>query len=172
MFRGGVSPARAAQVQVDQKTYQLLPYDDLYFQATTRGGRVMDHILANKAGLKRTTDTAGNVGLIGGLGLAATQRGDAQVAGLGLAAAGLLSKVVSGSTTPEADIRSWDNLPLFLSFAALELSPGQHTLTIDFLDQASRVLAGHTKTITINVPPAPTDKVVYVSDKSSTPQTQ
>jgi len=170
MFRAAVSPARAAQVQVDQKTYQLHAYDDLYFQATTRGGRVMDHILANKAGFKRTTDVVGDVGLVSGLVLAT--RKDTEVAGLGVAAAGLLSKIVSASTRPEADIRSWDNLPLFLSFAALELPPGPHTVTVDFLDEGNRLLAGQTKTITINVPAAPADKVVYVSDKSSTPQTQ
>jgi tetratricopeptide (TPR) repeat protein len=170
MFHAGISAAHAAQVQVDQKNYQLRPYDDLYFQATTRGGRVMDHILANKAGFKRATDTAGNVGLIGGLVLA--QRRETQGAALGLAAAGLLSKITSASTTPEADIRSWDNLPLFLSFAALELSPGPHTITVDFLDQAGRALPGQTKTINITVPAASGDKVVFVSDKSSTPQNQ
>ena len=173
MFRAGASPARAAQVKVDengQQAYQLRPYDDLYFQATTRGGRVMDHILANKAGFKRTTDTVGNAALVSGAVLA-TQR-DTQFAGLGVAAFGLLSKITSGSTTPEADIRCWENLPLYLTFAALELPPGPHTLTIDFLDDAGRLLGGQTKVITITVPPAPADKVVYVSDKSSTPQTQ
>jgi hypothetical protein len=43
---------------------------------------------------------------------------------------------------------------------------------VDFLDQANRPLAGQSKTITINVPAAPADKVVYVSDQSSTPQNQ
>jgi hypothetical protein len=84
----------------------------------------------------------------------------------------LIGKITAASTTPEADIRSWDNLPLFLSFAALELAPGQHTLTIDFLDEGNRLLAGQTKTITITVPAAGADKVVYVSDKSLTPQNQ
>ena len=83
----------------------------------------------------------------------------------------MLSKIASASTTPEADIRSWDNLPLYLSFAAVELSPGQYVATVDFLDEANRLLPGLTKTITINVPPGPGDKVVYVSDKSVTPQT-
>src|SRR5439155_7507233 len=138
--------------------------------ATTRGGRVMDHILANKAGFKRTTDAVGNAALLSGLAL--SQRRETQSAALGVAAFGLLSKITSGSTTPEADIRSWDNLPLFLSFAALELPPGSHTVTVDFLDDANRLLAGQTKTITINVPAAPADKVVYVSDKSLTPQIQ
>lgn len=170
MFRVGASPARAAQVQVEQKNFQLQPYDDLYFQATTRGGRVMDHILANKAGFKRATDVVGDAGLVSGLVLAT--RKDTQAAGLGVAAFGLLSKVASGITTPEADIRSWDNLPLYLSFAALELPPGEHTLTVDFLDAGNRLLAGQTKSITVNVPAGAGDKVIFVSDKSSTPQTQ
>ncbi len=166
MFRQGRTPIRAVQVQVDGQTYKLRPYDDLYFQATTRGGRVMDHILANKASFKTATDAAGDAGLVGGLVLA--QRRQTQEAALGLAAAGLISKIVSATTTPEADTRSWDNLPLFLTFAALELPPGTHTLVLDFLDETNRLLSGQTKTVTINVPPG-RDKVVYVSDKSKTP---
>jgi tetratricopeptide (TPR) repeat protein len=166
MFREGRTPIRTVQVQVDGKTYKLRPYDDLYFQATTRGGRVMDHILANKASFRTATDAAGDAGLIGGLVL--SQQRQTREAALGLAAAGLLSKIVSATTTPEADTRSWDNLPLYLTFAALELPPGTHTLTVDFLDEANRMIAGQTKTITVNVP-ADSDKVVYVSDKSKTP---
>ena len=169
MFRGGVSPVRSAQVRVAQKTFQLRPYDDLYFQATTRGGRVMDHILANKAGFKRTTDTVGNAALVSGLILA--QRKETQAAGLGAAAFGILSKITAASTTPEADVRSWDNLPMYLSFAALELPPGPHTITVDFLDEHNRALAGLTKTLTVTVEPGAKDKVIYVSDQSITPQT-
>jgi len=169
MFNQHPTRIRSAQLQLAGKSYQLRPYDDLYFQATTRGGRVMDHILANKAGFKRTTDTVGDAALISGAVLA--QRKETQTAALGAAAFGLLSKIASASTTPEADIRSWDNLPLYLSLAAVELSPGQYVATVDFLDEANRLLPGLTKTITINVPPGPGDKVVYVSAKSVTPQT-
>lgn len=170
MFRAGTTPIRVVQVQVAGKTFQLRPYDDLYFQATTRGGRVMDHILANKAKFKSTTDTVGNAALIGGLVLAPNR--NTQGAALGLVAAGLLSKIASGATAPEADIRSWDNLPLYMTFAALELPPGQYTATVDFLDGANRILLGLTKTVTFTVPAGPADKVLYVSDKSTTPQTQ
>ncbi len=170
MFRAGTTPIRVVQVQVAGKTFQLRPYDDLYFQATTRGGRVMDHILANKAKFKSTTDTVGNAALIGGLVLAPNR--NTQGAALGLVAAGLLSKIASASTAPEADIRSWDNLPLYMTFAAFELPPGQYTATVDFLDGANRILLGLTKTVTFTVPAGPADKVLYVSDKSITPQTQ
>jgi len=166
MFRHGPSPARTVQVQIDGQTYQVRPYDDLYFQATTRGGRVMDHVLANKASFKEGTDVGGTTALITGGVLTTSGQRDAQYAGLGLLAAGLISKIVSASTVPAADIRSWDNLPLYLGFATFELPPGKHTATIDFLDEQNRKLNGYTKTVSFEIIPGK-DQVVYLSDKSS-----
>ena len=80
-------------------------------------------------------------------------------------AAGLISKIVSASTKPAADTRTWSNLPLYLSFAAFELPPGQHTATVDFLDEQNRKISGLTKTVKFEVTSG-TDKVIYVSDKS------
>ena len=168
MFREGKTPIESVQLQIAGKTYRLRPYDNLYFQATTRGGRVMDHILANKASFKTATSVAGDAALISGVVLAHGH--DTKEAGLGLAAAGLISKIISAGTTPEADTRSWDNLPLYLSFGAFALPVGEHVATVDFLDGANRLISGFTKTITLRVP-AEADKVVYVSDKSKTSQT-
>ena len=165
MFRHGPNQARVLQVQIGGQSYQVRPYDDLYFQATTRGGRVMDHILANKASFKEGTDIGGDAALVSGAVLTTTRQREAQYAGLGLVAAGLISKIVSASTVPAADTRSWDNLPLYLAFAAFEVPLGQHTATIDFLDEQNRKIGGLTKTITFEITPG-TDKVVYVSDKS------
>ena len=72
---------------------------------------------------------------------------------------------------PEADTRSWENLPRYLSFADVPLPPGQHVATIQFLDAAGRVIPNLTKTITVNVTTTDHDKVVFVSDTSTTPQT-
>ena len=127
-------------------------------------------ILANKAGFKRTTDTVGNAALVSGLVLADSGHRETQTAALGAVAFGLISKLTSAGTTPEADIRSWDNLPLFLTFASIPLPPGQHAATVEFLDDGNRILPGLTKTITLSVPEGK-DKVVYVSDKSTSPQT-
>jgi hypothetical protein len=147
------------------------PYDDLGFQATTRGGRVMDHVLANKAVFKATTDAAGDVGIIGGAIAAQSRDHTTQDVGLGILAAGIVTKIVSGATTPAADTRGWDNLPHYLSFAALELPPGPHTATIEFLNRDGQPVPNLTKNITINVPDDKHDKVVFVSDASITPQT-
>ena len=165
------SPAVSAEIEVDGQKTQAAPYDDLYFQATTRGGRVMDHVLGNKAAFKSTTDAVGKTAIIGGA-IAASQRDrTSQEVGLGLIAAGVLSEIFSGATTPAADIRAWTNLPRYLSFASLSLSPGPHTAKIQFLDQAGHVLPNLTKIITLNVSSDGKDKVVFVSDKSTTPQT-
>jgi hypothetical protein len=171
-FRTFFSPVASADLKVDAYQIPIAPTDDVDFQATTRGGRVMDHILGNKAVFKSTTDTAGNVALIGGLATAAvSENRTAQEVGLGVAFAGLVSKVVSAATVPAADTRSWDDLPRYLSFASLPLPPGQHVATIQFLDASGRVLPNLTKTITVNITTTDHDKVVFVSDKSITPQT-
>jgi hypothetical protein len=166
------SVVKSAEFKVDGSTYPVAPTDDVWFQASTRGGRVMDHILGNKAVFKSTTDTIGNVALIGGLSTAAfSDNSTAQQVGLGVALAGLVSKAISASTTPQADTRSWDNLPRFLSFANLPLPPGDHVVTVEFRDGGGAIIANLTKTFTINLPADGKDKVVFVSDQSLTPQT-
>lgn len=166
-FIAGRSVAQSVVIKVGNQSLGLRPYDDITFQATTRGGRVMDHILANKAVFKSATDSAGTAGLIGGLMMAANSRDQTvQQAGLGLAAAGLVSKIFSAVTTPAADTRSWDNLPQYLSFAAVQLPPGEHTATIEFVDARGRPLSGLTRTVTLNVVPN-RDVVVFVSDRQS-----
>src|SRR5436309_30943 len=78
-FRPRPSPAYNAIVKLHGGTGKAVPYDDLLFQATTRGGRVMDHVLANKAVFKSATDTAGNAALISGAILATHH--DTEIAG-------------------------------------------------------------------------------------------
>lgn len=171
-FRVPHSPVASAQLRINGVTYPVAPTDDVYFQATTRGGRVMDHILGNKAVFKTTTDTVGSAALIGGLGAAAVSSDrTTQQVGLGIAMAGLLSKAISAATVPAADTRAWDNLPRYLSFAALPLPPGQHQATIEFKDAAGQVVPTFTKVFTLHIPADGRDKVVFVSDQSATPQT-
>jgi tetratricopeptide (TPR) repeat protein len=170
----GTSQAQEVKIHIGPQTLHLGPYDDLNFQATTRGGRVMDHILGNKAVFKSATDAAGDAAILSGAVLAGAGAGGHSAAdevGAGLIIAGVISKIVSAATTPKADTRTWDNLPVYLSFGSLQLAPGQYTATVDFLDPQRRTLAGLSKTITFNVPDGTRDTVIYISDKSITPQT-
>jgi hypothetical protein len=171
-FRIARSPIIEARLRTGSINIPIAPCDDVYFQATTRGGRVMDHILGNKAVFKSTTDTVGNVALIGGLSTAAFS-GDrtAQQVGLGIALAGLISKAISAAANPEADIRTWDNLPQHISFASLTLPKGQHQLTFEFLDSSRQPMSNLTKIVNLEITDTETDKVVFVSDQSATPQT-
>ena len=159
----------SAVVRVEDKVVNIDPLDDLGFQATTRGGRVLDHVLANMAVFKGTTDAVGNAAIIGGAIAATSQNQTSEEVGLGLIAAGIISKVVSASTTPQADVRMWDNLPRYLSFTGLELPPGPHTLAVDFRDANGQLIPELTKTVTFDVSADKRDKVLFVSDKSKNP---
>lgn len=166
-FHTNPSPISGCWFRVANKAVRIGAYDDLNFQATTRGGRVMDHVLANKAVFKSATDSFGTAAIIGGAVAASSARNsDVGAVGLGLIAAGVLSKIVASATTPEADTRAWDNLPQYLSFAALELPPGEHVANIEFLDPAGNPISTLVKQVkfTVNAPGAG-DTALFISDR-------
>lgn len=161
----------SARLEIGGRRIALPPFDDLNFQAITRGGRVMDHVLGNKAVFKQASDTVGDVALMGAVVAADRPGRNTDKTALALATVGILSKIASSATTPQADIRSWDNLPQYLSFAALELPPGEHPATLEFLDAQGQPVRSLTQNITISVPPAdpsagakPSDVVVFLSE--------
>lgn len=173
------SAAASARLRIDGQTVPLAPMDDLYFQATTRGGRVMDYILGNKAVFKGTADTIGDVSLIGAA-IAHNEaerkryegesgRGSDQTA-LALAAIGAFSKVLSAATVARADVRAWDNLPRCLGFTALRLRAGDHAAEIEYLDADGRALEAHTREFTLHVPAdGDRDAVVFLSELAKNP---
>ncbi len=148
--------ATDARLAVADQTLELAPWDDVGVQATMRGGRVMDQILGNKAEFKQATDLAGDALLATAVTTAALGHGR-RTGELALATAtvGVATKIVSAETKPAADIRAWDNLPRYLSFAALRLRPGPHLAILTFYDPYGRPLPG-AQIFTITVPaPAP-----------------
>lgn len=169
------SPSRSARLVLDngRRIVPLPTYDDLGFQASTRGGRVMDHILGNKAYFKAGANVAGDVALAGAV-IANEQarrrerRGrdgdDANAAALGLGILGIISKVASAATQTEADTRQWNNLPQRLSFAALKLPPGEHSGRIEFLDRDGNVLVQRTQRVSFSVAADDRDTVVFLSE--------
>ncbi|MDR2675023.1 MAG: DUF4399 domain-containing protein [Opitutaceae bacterium] len=169
-FQPGPATAAAARLEIAGRAIALPAYDDLYFQATTRGGRVMDHILGNKAVFKTGADTVGDAALAGAYIAARGHGEDSGKAALALATVGLIGKLTAAATTPAADTRQWDNLPRYLGFHALRLPPGDHPATLTFLDAAGRPLAALTQrfTITVAAPPppgeAPRDTIIHRSE--------
>jgi tetratricopeptide (TPR) repeat protein len=88
---------------------------DVYYQASTRGGRPVQAILDGKAEFKDTTDTVGDAALA--TANVATQMANyggslaGSYVGLGMLAVGIVSKIASAATAPDADVRYWETLP-------------------------------------------------------------
>ncbi|MCL4176883.1 MAG: hypothetical protein KJ072_03940 [Verrucomicrobia bacterium] len=166
-FLPGSSKVKAVRMRVVDRVLEARPYDDLTFQATTRGGRVMDHVLANKAVFKQTTDSLGTGAIIGGAIMASQQGHDSPVdeIGAGLMVAGLLSKIISAAATPAADTRAWDNLPQYLSFTTSRLSPGDYDLEFEFMDGGGNPIVDRTRQVRVRVEPD-RETVVFVSDNN------
>ena len=96
---------------------------DVNFQATTRGGRPMDGILAGKAKFKDNADVAGDVAMTAGMmsvssGLLNDSSSQLQAGAL-FGLIGTIAKIASASTQPRADTRAWQPLPATLHAVAL-----------------------------------------------------
>jgi hypothetical protein len=74
-----------------------------------------------------------------------------------LAGAALISVLFSAATTPEADIRTWDNLPHSIFLIGLTLPPGEQKLQV-------RGLGPYPQTVDINPTVQPNDplQIVFV----------
>ncbi|GAM98746.1 hypothetical protein U91I_02382 [alpha proteobacterium U9-1i] len=153
-----VDTAIAAAV-VDAPSAALAPLtgqraENLFWQASTRGGRAIDGILAGKAEFKaNATQLADTTSQLSSVAIQTANSmmtqaqsmmaqgynvdmGGANAAagiGLGLMAFSLASRAVAAATTPQADIRYWDNLPaeVHLSFA-----PSGSAFRASFVDEA------------------------------------
>ncbi len=130
----------------------LIPGEDIFVQAATRGGRAVDVINAGKAEFKDSTEALGQVLTTTGIAaMNSARRSDytydrstAHI-GAGLAVLGIVSAIASNRTKPEADIRYWDNLPEFIQVGSAIKKPedaglDRSDLRISLFDaQSSRV---------------------------------
>ena len=125
----------------------------------------MDYVLANKAVFKGATDNFGNAAILSGAILASQQgrNSAADEVGLGLLAAGVVSKIFSAATTPSADVRAWDDLPNLLGFATLRLLPGRHAATVAFRNPTGQTVV--TRQVAFDVV-AGRDTGLFVSDRN------
>ena len=178
-FRVEPSKVRSASLTTRNKTVHFTAWDNLNYQAVTRGGRVMDFVLNNKAVFKQGADAVGDVALVGaavaadniykdrepprprrrGRGEAEARESpppeknyDAENTAIALGVVGIFSKIASAATTPQADTRMWDNLPQYLSFGALRLPPGEHPALLQFFDGEGHVVENLTRRLSITIP--------------------
>lgn len=116
---------------------------DLNYQALTRGPRMMNDILAEKAFWKAFITVTSTAMFATGTALVANCGGDAVLlsVGLGLVVGGSIGYVVAVCINPSADIRYWKNLPGELVVCPLRLPPGRQKLRVAKLSGVDEVSA-------------------------------
>jgi hypothetical protein len=117
---------------------------DLYYQAMTRGGRVMEGIRKGKATFKTGSAVAGVV-LLNEAAKGGRRDGANAIIGGSLLLLSLL-------TSAEADTRHWALLPDTVQLLAAQVDPGEHELRIEFCDAAGNEIRELTQHWLIDVP--------------------
>ena len=146
-FRPRPHPAVAARASLDGvalgKAALLLDVD---YQARTLGGTAMQGIRQGKAVFK-TASTAAGIVL---LDQASRNDGDKArtqaIVGGGLLLAGLF-------TSSAADTRHWPTTPATVHVLAVDATPGEHSLVVEFLDARGAVIESMRQQATVTVPP-------------------
>jgi hypothetical protein len=126
------------------KTLKAELLEDIYRQASTRGGREFDSILLGKAQFKDMAGTVGSTAMTGALvaGTYAAGSGDrnaAIAAGILLLTAAIATAVEEASQ-PDADTRYWDNLPDRVHGITLPLFEENKNVTVAFFDPSGTPL--------------------------------
>lgn len=133
------TPETQVEVTLDGVVYRPLLVEDVFFQASTRGGREIDRVIAGKLSLKTTTDKIGQVtaeiASQGSLISAAGSGSGGRALG-GLAAIGAISSIISANVQPRADVRYWNNLPETLHVTALRASGLPASIQVSLKDKA------------------------------------
>ncbi|MEQ1784364.1 MAG: hypothetical protein ABMA14_23670 [Hyphomonadaceae bacterium] len=160
--------------------------EDLYWQATTRGGRQVDKILAGKAEFKDGATVVGAVSLqLADIALDVASwsasdddyhhrrhhqhndkdddddSDDALMWAAGLAVIGVGALLVADSTAPEADTRYWDNLPAHIDYTTLPADV--HPTEAVFKDASGATLGS--QPLRIHLDPKGQCSLVYVKSR-------
>lgn len=145
---------KRAAIVFGNTRFPLSPVEDLYWQASTRGGRPIDRVIDGKMEFKAAT---GNVGsaltTIGSVAQEYSPLFDANIGGAvaAVSAVGTAAQLMSFSTKARADARYWNNLPEGLHVFTVRRPPSLTALTIEFSDAAGQVDPSLTRTIPIQV---------------------
>lgn len=137
------TPERTARVEIDGQLVQPVPVEDVFFQASTRGGRPVDRLIAGKVSFKNTASTVGNtlatIASEGSVISAATGGGGGRELGA-LAAVGAISAMISANVKPRADVRYWANLPETIHAAAFRLPGLPQSIQLQAFDTAGNAV--------------------------------
>jgi tetratricopeptide (TPR) repeat protein len=157
-FRGRNFTEKKTYLKIDGgSAEQCYPMEDIYFQASSRGGRQIDKILKDKVVFRQTnlaigstlSETAASVALFAPL--AGSNMGSVQAVAGGLAIIGGIQQVMAINAKPHADTRFWDNLPDSVHLDLAQLDPGSHRMQVGALDDKGAELRELAKTVQFSV---------------------
>lgn len=154
-FRGKYFEDKRASYSVDGGPATFLyPIEDIYWQASTRGGRAVDRIIEGKVRFRETSENIGSVLTDVALEILenpSAYGSDAEDLGAVLGIAGIGAVILSGRAHPAVDTRYWDNLPDAVHVATLNLPTGTHSISVEFSSVDNSPLHDLDKTVSITV---------------------
>lgn len=137
-----------AEISIDGSKFQpLFPMEDIYWQATSRGGRAFDKILKGKAEFKKnasqfgsTLSDASTVAMVAAPLFVNSNVGNIQGAAAVLGIVGAVSSIIAINANPHADVRYWNNLPDTVHLLPVNIKEGLHKVKFQFRDESGNLL--------------------------------
>jgi tetratricopeptide (TPR) repeat protein len=133
--RGKQFNEKSVVFSADTAVPQVQPIEDVFWQASSRGGRPIDAIIEGKATFRQMNAEMGKT--LGELGVAANvfaplAEGNLGQAGNALALVGVAQMALSMNVKPRADTRYWSRLPDTLHATTYQELSGEASLTQDW----------------------------------------
>jgi tetratricopeptide (TPR) repeat protein len=155
-FSPGGGREENVRFELGGSAFPGFPMENIYWQASTRGGRQVDSILAGKVRFQETNQVMGQT--LTDLSLStlamSSRYGDdagavAIVAGI-IGLVGLGQQAVASKTQTAADIRAWDNLPDRVHVSTLNSGEMNRNLKVSFIKPNGRKIENLDTEGTIN----------------------
>lgn len=146
-YQAGVDNVHLIRVTITEKKLFLYALGDIYWQASSRGGRPIDKIAKGKVIFKDTSKIAGEI--LFRTGVEISRFGGDDNTALAFAAIGLGASILAETVKTKADTRQWSNLPNKIYLKNLQFSPGFYDIVIESLNDSGAILESTLQTIEI-----------------------
>jgi tetratricopeptide (TPR) repeat protein len=134
----------SVRFQTSESAFTGYPMENIFWQANTRGGRQVDHILEGKVNFQETNQVMGQTLTqlsLHTLAMSPRFREDAGMVALVAGVIGLVGlgqQAVAERTQTQADTRYWDNLPDRVHVATMKAKDSAQGLKVEFIKPNGR----------------------------------
>ena len=136
------------RIGLGQKRLEMYPIEDLFWQATTRGGRQVDKILKGQVVFRQTNERLGTAltevseNAMIAAPLFKEDADDVRGAAAALGLVGVAQMAIAANVRPRADTRYWDNLPDAIHIYAFRSESRLRSFTASFLASSGHEVIG------------------------------